>query len=62
MRKMHAKYVDDMTAAQAIKTKDDLEKDENRFWQKPPMKRERFEQILPKDKNEYWARVAEIES
>ena len=52
MSKMHAKYVDDMTAAQAIKIKDDLQKDENRFWPKPPMRRERFEQVLPTNKNE----------
>ena len=52
MSKMHAKYVDDMTAAQAVKIKDVLEKDENRFWPKPPMRRERFEQVLPADKNE----------
>ena len=60
MSKMHAKYVDDMTAAQSIKIKDDLKKDENRFWQKPAMKRERFEQVLPEDKNEIQKQLDDI--
>ena len=50
--KMHAKYVDDLTAAQAIKLKTDLQKDDSRFWPKPAMRRERFEQVLPAMKNE----------
>ena len=48
---MHAKYVDDLTAAQAIKVKD-LQNDDNRFWPKPAMRRERFEQVLPGENNE----------
>ena len=49
--KMHAKYVDDMTAAHAINLKDDLATNDEKVWVKPPMKRERFEQVLLKDKN-----------
>ena len=48
---MHAKYVDDMTAAQAVNLKTDLQTDDQRMWEKPPMKRDRFEQFLPEEKN-----------
>ena len=58
--KMHAKYVDDMTAAQTVQMKTDLEKDENRFWPKPAMKRERFEQTLPAEKNEIQDQLDEL--
>ena len=49
--KMHAKYVDDMTAAHAVNLKDDLTINAQKVWVKPPLKRERFEQVLRDDKN-----------
>ena len=49
--KMHAKYVDDMTAAHAVNLKDDLTINAQKVWVKPPLKRERFEQELRDDKN-----------
>ena len=42
--KMHAKYVDDMTAAHVVNLKDDLTENVEKVWAKPPLKRERFEQ------------------
>ena len=52
LEKMHVKYVDDMTMAQSINLKDELENDQNRKWTKPAMKRDRHEQCLPLEKNQ----------
>ena len=57
---MHAKYVDDMTAAQAVNLKKDLKIDDQRTWEKPPMRRERFEQFLPDEKNLVQKQMKEV--
>ena len=57
---MHAKYVDDMTAAQAVNMKNDIQTDDQRMWVKPPMKRERFEQFLPDEKNLVQKQMKEV--
>ena len=50
MKNMHVKYVDDMTLAQSINLKNNLETDTNTKWEKPAMKRDRHEQRLPPEK------------
>ena len=62
IEKMHAKYVDDLTAAQSINLKEDLIIDELRHWPKPAGRRERFEQVLPADKNEIQKQLANLEN
>ena len=57
---MHAKYVDDMTAAQAVNLKTDLKIDDQRTWEKPPMRRERFEQFLPEEKKLVQKQMKEV--
>ena len=57
---MHVKYVDDMTIAQAICLKTELETDSSKTWPKPPMKRERFEQILPQERNKLQKHLDEV--
>ena len=61
MEKMHAKYVDDLTAAQSINLKDDLRKDDHRDWPKPSSRRDRFEQVLPVDKNKIQHQLDDLE-
>ena len=60
MTKMHAKYVDDMTAAHTVNLKEDLVANEEKVWVKPPMKRERFEKVLSEDKNLMQKQVKEL--
>ena len=57
---MHVKYVDDMTIAQAICLKTELETDSSKTWPKPPMKRERFEQFLPQERNKLQKHLDEV--
>ena len=51
MEDMHAKYVDDMTMAQSLCLKNDLVTDTDKSWIKPLRMRERYEQVLPDEKN-----------
>ena len=58
--KMHAKYVDDMTTAHVVNLKNDLETNDERVWMKPPMRRERFEKVLPENKNNLQHQMKEL--
>ena len=57
---MHAKYVDDMTIAQSINLKKDLTNDPDKNWTKPPRKRDRHEQLLPREKNQIQTQLNQL--
>ena len=57
---MHVKYVDDMTTAHVVNLKNDLETNDERVWMKPPMRRERFEKVLPENKNNLQHQMKEL--
>ena len=60
MESLHVKYVDDMTIAQSINLKSNLESDPNMKWTKPAMKRDRHEQYLPVEKNQLQTQVNQL--
>ena len=60
LENMHVKFVDDMTIAQSINLKNNLENDQNRNWMKPAMKRDRHEQYLPLEKNRMQEQINQL--